>query len=242
MALPQIATESYTCTLPSTGEEIQYRPFRVGEQRLLLMANESGEEKEMFNALIKVLETCTENVKNVKKLSTFDLEYLFLQIRSKSVGETVEFETKCTEEDCDESIKVEFDLSTIEPEAGEGHNKVIQLTDSIGLQMKYLDIDFVLEEAGGSSDVEFSFKAITESIEVIYDGDEVFKVADETKEEVQRFLDSLSDTHLKEINKFIDTTPKLRKTIEWECPNGHANKNVFEGLNDFFGLGSSTSL
>ena len=239
MALPKIATPTYEMTLPSTGEKVSYRPFLVKEEKLLLMAMESGKQKEVIRTVKSLIQNCTDGKLKVDTLPMFDVEYLFLQLRIKSVEDTVELNLKCAK--CGEPVTMKMDLKKVKvvfPDKKVDFN--ISLTSDIGMKMKYPTLDMMAEmKPGDETKPEFIFETIGKCVESVYDGEQVY--SDFSKKELDDFIDSLPQEQFKKVTEFFENMPKLKHDIEWTCPkDGHKNKIELSGLNDFFGSPSLT--
>jgi len=238
MPLPKISTPTYELELPSTGQKIKYRPFLVKEEKLLVIALESEDTKQITNAIKTVIKNCieTKGVK-VEALPTFDIEYLFLNIRGKSVGEEIEVNIICPD-DGETQVPVKINIDDIQIQKDPEHNNKIKLDDSIMMEMKYPSLDqFIKSNFDLSSDstMDQSFELISSCIDKIYTEDEVWVTADVTKKELMEFLDQMNSTQFKEIEKFFETMPKLSHTIKVKNPNTEVeNEVVLEGLSSFF--------
>ena len=238
MPLPKIATPTYELTLPSTGKTVKYRPFLVKEEKVLVIALESEDTKQITNAIKAVLKACvqTRGIK-VETLPTFDIEYLFLNIRGKSVGEELEVNIICPD-DGETTVPVMIDLDDIQVQKDEEHTNQIRLDDSLMMEMKYPSLDefiknnFDLQDA---NNMDQSFALIASCIGKIYTEDEVWATADCTKKEVNEFLESMNSGQFKHIEKFFTTMPKLSHTIKVKNPaTGVESDVVLEGLASFF--------
>ena len=229
MALPTISTPTYTLKLPSSGEIIKYRPFLVKEEKVLLMAAESGDEKEIAIAVNSIIKNCVKDEVDTDSLAVFDIEYLFLNLRSKSIGESVKLLIPC--EHCENECKVSVNLSDINVEKTEGHNKKIQLTDSIGVIMKYPTF-----KATETIDIDKDpLKIINMCIDQVYDSKSVYNTKDSSEEELVEFVDSLNQEQFKKIQEFFETMPKLRKEVDFKCSKCEKENNVVvDRLQDFF--------
>jgi len=233
MTLPVINTPTYELEVPSTKEKLVYRPFLVKEEKILLMAMEEDNEKQLNRALKQVVHNCTFQKVKVDKLPLFDLEFIFLRIRAKSVGEVAKLSLLC-EDDGETYVPVEIDLESIEVEFQEDHNKKIELTDEIGLIMGYPTFEF-LDFDPGESDVTKLFDVMGASIYQIYEGEKVYERTDWNKKELKTFLDSLTSEQFKRVQDFFETMPRLRHTMEIENPKTKVkNIVVLEGLQAFF--------
>ena len=238
MPLPKIATPTYELTLPSTKKKIKYRPFLVKEEKLLVLALESDDTKQITNAIKAVLKSCieTRGVK-VETLPTFDIEYLFLNIRGKSVGEEVEVNIIAPDDGVTE-IPITVLLDDIQVKEGEGHDKRIKLDDSLMMEMKYPSLDEFIKnnfDFKGEVNLDKSFELIGSCIDKIYSEDEVWSTADCSKKEVIEFLEQMNSVQFKEIEKFFETMPKLSYKVEVTNPKTKVESTVvLEGLSSFF--------
>ena len=242
MSLPILETAKYELTLPSQDMKVSYRPFLVKEEKLLLMAMESGESKQITNALKSIVDACTFGTINVSALPTFDLEYIFLQIRSKSVGEVAKLKVRCPD-DNETYANVEVDLSKVEVQVDESHTNEIQINDKVKMIMKYPTIDSIDADVDATNlKTGQMFDMIGASIYQIYDGETVHNAKDYKKEELDAFIESLSSSHFEKIQKFFQTMPKLQQEIEVENPNTKVkSKMMLQGLADFFVSPSHTT-
>ena len=239
MPLPKIATPTYSLELPSTGKEINYRPFLVKEEKLLVLALESEDNKQITTAIKTVIKSCvsTKGIK-VETLPTFDIEFLFLNIRGKSVGEELEVNIICPD-DGETSVPVFIDLDSIQVQKDDDHTNQIKLDDDLMMEMKYPSLEQFIKnnfdfEEGNQMDQ--SFELIATCIDKIYNEDEVWATADCTKKEVKEFLESMNSSQFKEIEKFFESMPKLKHTIEITNPKTKVKSEVvLEGLASFFG-------
>lgn len=239
MPLPKISTPTYELELPSSGKKIKYRPFLVKEEKILIIAMESEDNKAITNAIKDVLSACilTRGVK-VDELSTFDIEYLFLNTRGKSVGEEVEVMITCPD-DGKTQVPTVIVLDEIKVQIDEEHNKDIKLDDTLVLRMKYPSMSQFIKNNFSLSDdigVAQTFELIGSCIEQIYSDDESWSATDCTKKELNEFVESLNSKQFKEVEKFFETMPKLSHTITVKNPNtGVESDVVLEGLSAFFG-------
>jgi hypothetical protein len=237
MALPKMNAPLYNATIPSNKKEIKFRPFLVKEEKSLLLAQQSEDPKVMINTLKSIIENCIVDDLDVDKLAIFDYEYLFTQIRAKSVGEIVELMFLC--DTCtDEKAKapVNLDISKFVVEFPEGHSNKIELFDDVGIMMKNPNIDTLdkLEQVN-DGDINAIFDVVADCMESVYTTEEVFNTKDQTKQEVIDFLENLTQEQFKKIENFFLTMPKLRQKVEYDCPvcNKHHIKTM-EGLESFF--------
>ena len=225
--------------MPSTGKPIQYRPFLVKEEKVLVIALESEDTKQITTAIKNVIKSCiqTRGVK-VESLPTFDIEYLFLNIRGKSVGEVVEVNLVCPD-DNETTVKAEINLDDIQVEKTEGHTNKIKIDNEIMMEMKYPSLDEFIKnnfDMSGGSDMDQSFELIASCIDKIYTADEVWTAADCTKKEIREFLEQMNSSQFKEIENFYTTMPKLSHTLEITNPKTKVTSEVvLEGLASFFG-------
>ncbi len=239
MPLPKIATPTYELELPSTGKSIKYRPFLVKEEKVLVIALESEDTKQITNAIKAVLKNCvlTKGIK-VENLPTFDIEYLFLNIRGKSVGEELEVNIVCPD-DGETNVPVFIDLDSIQVERSDDHTNQIKLDDDLMMEMKYPSLEQFIKnnfDFQEGNQMDQSFELIATCIDKIYNEDEVWATADCTKKEVKEFLESMNSSQFKEIEKFFESMPKLKHTIEVTNPNTKVKSEVvLEGLASFFG-------
>ena len=237
MPLPKIATPTYELELPSTGQSIQYRPFLVKEEKVLVIALESEDNKQITTAIKAVLKSCiiTKGVK-VESLPTFDIEYLFLNIRGKSVGEELEVNVICPD-DGETTVPVVINLDEIEVQKDENHSNKIKIDDSIMMELKYPSLDQFIKNNFDFTDnvMDQSFDLIATCIDKIYTEDEVWAAADCTKKEMKDFLEQMNSNQFKEIESFFETMPKLSHSISVTNPNTKVKSDVvLEGLASFF--------
>ena len=238
MPLPKIATPTYELELPSTGQNISYRPFLVKEEKVLVIALESEDNKQITTAIKAVLKNCilTKGIK-VELLPTFDIEFLFLNIRGKSVGEELEVNIICPDDGKTE-VPVTINLDDIEIKKDEKHTNKIKLDNTIMMEMKYPSLDQFIKNNFDFNDknaMDQSFDLIATSIDKIYTEDEVWATADCTKKEVKEFLESMNSSQFKEIESFFETMPKLSHTIKVTNPKTKVEGEVvLEGLASFF--------
>ena len=238
MPLPKIATPTYELELPSTGQSIKYRPFLVKEEKVLVIALESEDNKQITTAIKAVLKSCilTKGVK-VESLPTFDIEYLFLNIRGKSVGEELEVNVICPD-DGETTVPVVINLDEIEIQKDENHSNKIKIDDSIMMELKYPSLDQFIKNNFDFNDknaMDQSFELIASCIDKVYTEDEVWATADCTKKEVKEFLESMNSQQFKEIEEFFESMPKLSHTIKVTNPNTKVESEVtLEGLASFF--------
>ena len=238
MPLPKIATPTYELELPSSGQNIKYRPFLVKEEKLLVIALESEDNKQITNAIKAVIKACilTKGIK-VETLPTFDIEYLFLNIRGKSVGEEIEVNVFCPD-DGETQVPVTINLDDIHVQKTEDHTNKIKIDDSVMMEMKYPSLDQFIKNNFDFDDknaMDQSFDLIASCIGKIYTEEEVWSTADCTKKEVKDFLESMNSQQFKDIEKFFETMPKLSHTVKVTNPVTSVESDVvLEGLASFF--------
>jgi hypothetical protein len=238
MPLPKINTPTYELELPSTGQTIRYRPFLVKEEKLLVIALESEDNKQITNAIKAVIKNCilTKDIK-VESLPTFDIEYLFLNIRGKSVGEEVEVNIICPD-DNETNVTVSIDLDDIKVQKNDEHTNKIKVDDSIMMEMKYPSLDQFIKanfDFKNENAMEQSFELIASCIDKIFTQEEVWSTADVTKKELTEFLDQMNSSQFKEIEKFFETMPKLSHKLMVTNPKTKVESEVvLEGLASFF--------
>jgi len=235
MALPKVNTPTYELVVPSTDEKVKFRPFLVKEEKILLIAMEAQEQSGILNAVKDIVKSCTFDKFDVRKAPIFDIEYIFLNIRAKSVGEVSTVNLRCPD-DNETFVQTEIDLTTVDVQITEGHTNKIELTDEMGIIMQYPTLDSFTDSttvinASNMLDV------IASCVSQIYDkkGEDVYDAKDSTKQEIVDFLESLNSKQFLEIQKFFDTMPKLTHTVNIENPETKVKSDItLTGLNDFF--------
>tara|TARA_B100000214_G_scaffold87574_1_gene60153 strand:- start:247 stop:984 length:738 start_codon:yes stop_codon:yes gene_type:complete len=243
MALPVVETPRYELTLPSTDLKVQYRPFLVKEEKILFMALESGDEQEMQNATKDILKQVTFNKIDVEQLPTFDVEYIFLQVRAKSVGEIAKFKIICPD-DKETYGEVEVDVSKVEVQVDDKHtnNVVLDEKRKLGVVMKYPNMK-VLYSTSNIKEMKYDdiMKLVIGCVDYIYEGEKNYPTKDSTTEELQAFFENLSQDQFVSMRKFFESMPRLRHTTKVKNPKTGIESTVtFSGLQDFFGLASPT--
>ena len=239
MPLPKIATPTYELELPSTEQPVIYRPFLVKEEKLLVLALESEDTKQITTAIKAVLKSCvlTKGIK-VEHLPTFDIEYLFLHIRGKSVGEEIEVNITCPDDEKTQ-VPITLNLDDIKVQKNDNHNNQIKLDDNLMMELKYPSLDQFIKnnfDFDEKNQMEQSYDLIGTCIDKIYNEEEVWATADCTKKEIKEFLESMNSSQFKEIENFFETMPKLSHTIKVTNPKTKVeNEVVLEGLASFFG-------
>ena len=238
MALPIQSTPVYTLTIPSTKQEVKFRPFLVKEEKALMVAQQSENQTVMLDTLKEVLKNCIKTPVNIDEFAMFDFEYIFSQIRAKSVGENVELIVRCDvcpDEEEKARVKLTFDLTKLEVEFPEGHSKKIPLFGDVGIVMKYPSLNMVDKLQGLTADAKTVFDVIISCVDYIYDSEEVHYAKDTSKEELMEFFENLTQDQFKKVQDFFETMPKLSKHVSYDCPVcGHHHDKVVEGLNSFF--------
>ena len=237
MALPKLTTPVYELVIPSNDEKIKYRPFLVKEEKLLLIAMESGKQEEVVEAVRGIVEECTYNKLNLGSLPMFDVEYIFLNIRAKSVGEISEVRMLCPD-DNETYANAEVNLSEVVVQVEEGHTNKIELTDEMGMYMTYPTINSFVTTGITEVSASNMLSIIASCIAQIYDkkGEEVFDAKDQTTEELIEFVEQLNTTQFRAVQNFFDTMPKLKHEITIKNPKTGVESNVMlQGLADFFG-------
>ena len=234
MALPKLAIPEYECELPVSNLKVKYRPFLVKEEKLLYLAMESQKEKEMVNAVKTIIKNCTDLKVNLNKIPTFEIEYLFLRIRAKAVGEISEFTVTCPDDE-KTTVDVKLPLESIEIQQDENHSKEIKLDDKVGIVMQYPSLDlFVDQNLREDPNIEDMFKLAAQCIEKVYDEEEVYDKF--TLKEALDFIGELNSEQFQKIQDFFDTIPKLRHELTVTNPKTNVESTIpLEGLATFFG-------
>jgi len=239
MPLPKINTPTYELVLPSTGKKIKYRPFLVREEKILIMAMESEDMTQITSAIIQIISDCllTKDIK-VESLATFDMEYLFLNIRAKSVGETVEVNVTCPD-DGETQVEMSINIDDIKIKKTRGHKNIVKLDDNLSMKLKYPSLDQFIEnnfDTGESSnEISQSLSMITSCIEMVYNEEESWEASDCTTEELNDFVEQMNTKQFKQIESFFTTMPKLSHKIAVKNPKtGVESEVLLEGLAAFF--------
>ena len=235
MALPKVNTPTYELAVPSTDEKVKYRPFLVKEEKILLIAMEAQEQSGILNAVKDIVKSCTFDKFDVNRAPIFDIEYIFLNIRAKSVGEVSTVNLRCPD-DNETFVQTDIDLTKVDVQLTKGHTNKIELTDEMGMIMTYPTLDSFTDSttvinASNMLDV------IASCVAQIYDkkGEDVYDAKDSTKQEIVDFIESLNSKQFKEIQNFFDTSPKLTHTVTIENPKTKVKSDItLTGLNDFF--------
>ena len=241
MPLPKINTPTYELTLPSNRKKVRYRPFLVREEKILVLALESEDQKQITDAIIQIIGDCliTKNV-DVTKLPTFDIEYLFLNVRSKSVGESVEVNITCPD-DGKTKVETSINIDDIKVVKSKDHKLIVKLDEKYSMKLKYPSLDqfiennFDFEMAEPNESVSAAMSMLSSCIDIIYDEEESWDASESTKEELDEFIDQLNTKQFQEVEKFFRTMPKLSHTLKVTNPQtGVESEVVLEGLASFF--------
>ena len=226
----KITTPTYDEEIPSTRKACKIEPFKVGDEKVLLLASEAGDNKQMMNALKAVISNCS-NIEDIDSLAAFDLEYLFVKIRAVSVGETSKVGVKCNS--CEAENQVDIDLASVEVKRDLSHKSTVRITENLGFEMKYTSIDDV-----GNVDpnnVDDMLEVIARSVKTVYSGEETISVGEDEIEDLKGILDSLTTKQFDNIQEFFTTAPKVQKQINFTCKScGEVNDQTLEGLANFF--------
>jgi hypothetical protein len=244
MALPKIEVPTYELTLPSEDKKIKFRPFLVREEKILYIALETGQNKEMINALKDVVGACTFDVLNVDRLPIFDIEYLFLQIRAKSVSEITKFRAICPD-DGKTYVETEVDLTKVEVQVDDEHTNriIIDTQRNLGLVLKYPTLkNYDIGRGVDNLEIDKVFNILVDCIDHIFEEDKIYPAKDTSKQELKEFIESLPQDAFTKIKSFFDTMPKLKHEIEVTNPiTNVTSKIVLTGIADFFGFASPTT-
>ena len=247
MGLPTIVVPQYTLTIPSTKKEVKYRPFLVKEEKILLLAMESEKPEEIIEATKTIIDNCVYDDINVEEMPTFDVEYIFLQLRGKAKGEVLDLKYNCPK--CKQEILVDINIDDIAIKRNEEHTKDVKITEELGVMMKYpnLSLQTKIAQEDEKPEVERLFETMIDCIDYIYDKETTYPSKDHTKEEMTIFLESLTDNQFQKISKFFETSPVLKHNIKLHCKNkgkvpkgekkkecGYKEEISLEGLNSFF--------
>jgi len=235
MALPKLNTPTYELELPSTGEILKYRPFLVKEQKLLLIAQESGEEKQIANAMGELVNSCTFGKVNAKSAPMFDIEYLFLRIRGKSVGEKVKLNLICPD-DGKTTVPYELNLEDVECQVQDDHSNEIQINEDIKIVFRYPLLNDLQNVKASAGDSEKTFHFLECCIDSIHSGDDVFQRIDIKDKEISEFIEQFTNEQFEKITQFFNTMPKLRHVVKVTNPKTKKkNEILLEGLESFLG-------
>ena len=240
MALPKISVPTFEMTIPSTKQTIKYRPFLVKEEKVLLMALEGNDPKEMAHAIKQTISNCSLDEVDVNALAPFDIEYFFLLLRAKSLGETIDLTYQCKNKkgkaDCSNTIQFAINIDDIKVEETEGHTNKVDLTDSVGILMKYPALETIMDQDFDTENVDSILGIIADCMESIHDDTSVYKMKDTDKSETTEFLEGLTQTQFIKIRNFFDTMPKVKYEETLTCNKCKKdNKVEIEGMQNFFG-------
>lgn len=239
MALPLQTTPTYNLTIPSTGKTVRFRPFLIKEEKSLLIAQQSEDLMIMIDTLKSVIKDCLIDKVDVEKFATFDIEYIFTQIRAKSVGETVDLIVQCDEDHGEQNekarVKLIIDLSTIVVEKDPKHTNKIELFGDVGMVLRYPTIEMMKRMESAEDNLESIFQIVADSVDYIYQGEEIFYAKETPREEILQFLENLTSDQFAKVNEFFTTMPRIKKDVEYKCPLcGKEHKKTLEGLQSFF--------
>ena len=237
MALPQVALPTYELKIPSTGKTVKFRPFVVKEEKLLLLALESKNQKNIEDAVKQLLKGCIQSRVKIDNLPIFDLEFIFLQIRAVSVGEIIEMNVTC-KDDNETRVKYNLNLAEVQVKFPEGHSNKIELSDKMGIIMKYPSMNEFVKNSiiGSEMNAGDILDVVSNCIDQIYDGEDVYDSSTTTKKEFVEFLENLTNNQFEKLQKFFETAPSLSHTFSVTNPNtGKESEFVIEGLANFFG-------
>lgn len=235
MALPKLDTSKYELEVPSTGEKVLYRPYLVKEEKILMLAMESEDTSQMIQATKDVIRACTDNQIDVDQLTMFDLEFIFITLRSKSSGESANVGIKC--EECGHKNEVPIHLDKIYISEINKDNKLIKLTDKIQIEMKYPDLNSIIaiEKDKKSNEVEKTFRLIAKSIDSIYHEENVFSASEQSEKELMDFIDQMNSSQFEKIKNFVEQMPQSQIDVEFICEScNHENNLNIKGLQNFF--------
>lgn len=235
--LPKKTLPIYTTIIPSTLATVKFVPFLVKQEKALLIAQQSEDPTIILDTLKSVISECLIDKADVSGLAMFDIEFLMLQLRARSIGEIVELVFAC--DDCEDpkaKVKISFDLTTITVKTDPNHNKKIKLFDEVGVVMKYPKVDDIkLYEALDLEDIDNVFSLIVGAIDYIYDDNEIFHAKDQSREELYQFIDNLSQSEFQKLREFFETMPKLRQDLKYTCPVcSKVHNKYLEGIDTFF--------
>jgi hypothetical protein len=244
MALPKVSTPTYELIVPSTGEKVSYRPFLVKEEKTLLMAAEDQNISTITKAMRDIISSCTEGEVDLKNLAPYDIEYIFLQLRGKSIGDVITLNLKkpesieCEESECPGSTEIKIDIDDIKIDTSSIVDSKIELTEDIGIKLGFPQLESIQKYTtkGGGMVADGVFKMINDCIEYIWEGKEIYKAKDATKKELNDFIESLNTVQFNKIRDFFESMPRLRHEITWTCSKCDKSAPLLlEGIDSFFG-------
>lgn len=232
MALPKLnVSPSYKMTIPSSGKEVSFRPYLVKEEKVLMIAFESKDQKEALRAVVNTLQACIEDTIDVNALKTFDIEYMFTQVRSKSVGETSNIGIKCAE--CSTTHETTIDISSVKVEMPDTTN-IIELTPSVSIEIDYPSYKDVMNTNLNLDEIEIGFAMAANSIKAILTEEERIESKDVSKEELREFIESMNQEQFKKLSDFLEITPTMKEEVKFTCKScGHENEITLRGIQDF---------
>jgi len=236
--LPKLDVPIYTLKLISTGKPVRFRPFLVKEQKMFLMASESEDSNEMVNIIRQVLKNCVLDDIDIDSLPTFDLEYLFLNLRARSVEEVVDLRYRCNnvieEKKCSGVVEFKLNLLEIQPTMNEKHKDKIQITENLGICFKYPTFD-MLQKYEKLNENEIMIRILVDCIDYIYDKDQIYYSKDSSREELEEFIDNLQQKDLEKFKEFFDTMPEIKKDVHFKCPKCSYEEDItIKGIQNFF--------
>ena len=244
MALPKVSTPTYELIVPSTGEKVSYRPFLVKEEKTLLMAAEDQNISTITKAMRDIISSCTEGEVDLKNLAPYDIEYIFLQLRGKSIGDVITLNLKkpdsieCEESECPGSTEIKIDIDDIKIDTSSIVDSKIELTEDIGIKLGFPQLESIQKYTtkGGGMVADGVFKMINDCIEYIWEGKEIYKAKDATKKELNDFIESLNTVQFNKIRDFFESMPRLKHEITWTCSKCDKSAPLLlEGIDSFFG-------
>jgi hypothetical protein len=240
MALPMMSAPTYELVVPSTGAKVKYRPFLVKEEKALLIAQQSEDASVMVDTLKNVIKACVQDKLDVDRLATFDLEYMFMQIRGKSVGESIDLYFPCDNDHGEDNekarVKITLDVNDIVVEKQPNHTNKFELFDDVGVVMKYPTVEVLKKlESLDETDLDKIFEIMAYSIDYIFDSEQLYYSSEQKHEDLIQFINNLSSEQFIKLQQFFETMPKLRKEVEYNCPVcGKHHTKVLEGIQSFF--------
>ena len=244
MALPKVSTPTYELIVPSTGEKVSYRPFLVKEEKTLLMAAEDQNISTITKAMRDIISSCTEGEVDLKNLAPYDIEYIFLQLRGKSIGDVINLNLKkpdsieCEESECPGSTEIKVNIDDIKIDTSSIVDSKIELTEDIGIKLGFPQLESIQKYTtkGGGMVADGVFKMINDCIEYIWEGKEIYKAKDATKKELNDFIESLNTVQFNKIRDFFESMPRLKHEITWTCSKCDKSAPLLlEGIDSFFG-------
>ena len=233
-------TPNYTMTIPSTGETIGYRPYLVKEEKVMLMANETGDQKQVMEAMANTIRACCDEKVDVPTLTTFDVEYMFTQIRAKSVGETTEVNARCNAIDCEHQTPITINLTEAEVDMNDApKNNLVELTDNISIEVQFPTYQSMYENMASNENelnqIDFTFQMTEKCIVAVVTEDERILMSEATPKERKEFIDSMTNQQFESLGSYLSNIPSLGLDVSWTCEScNHENEYRLEGLQDFF--------